>query len=150
MDFTLYKGVSGTNVDIIDQKTGVPTTLVVNQPTLNRYMATWKLRLSQNIDLSATYRIQAKLKCERQNSRSPFSAVPQKMRVLAAESKNSSFLDSIVNFFSSLFGQQTQNTPPQDTPTAVTTPRGDQIKLGTFYPAKVEQGDNCTFLRFKF
>lgn len=149
MTFFLYKNTGTTMVDIIKQSPIIPTTLITNTPTLNRYQATWKFNLDADIDLSATYRIQAKLKCSKITAATPFNRTNQNVLAVKNQS-NASFLDNIINFFASLFSPNNNtNQPASPTPIA-SSQKSEQLNLGTFYPATIETGDNCTFVKFRF
>ena len=144
--FIMYKTVSGNNADIISQSQPIATEKVVNTPTLSRYKATWKFNLDPNLDTSATYRIQAKLKCQKKVASIPLAKAPSNKNVLAAETSNN-FFSNIASF---LFGTSAQSTSSQNpTPTPKTSFKDDQIKLGTFYPSQVLE-KACTFVKFSF
>lgn len=146
--FSFYEGDDVNAVRSV--KATVNTTSIVNSPTLARYMATWTFKVPTNLDLSKTYRIQAKPTCSRLNA----FAVPTSSNraVLAETTQRQSFFDRVWNFFSALFGgSKVQNEQP--TPSVQTQPtvsKNNQLQYGTFVPGTEVERFNCNWIRFKF
>lgn len=144
--FVMYKTTNGNNADIISQSQPIPTELTVNTQALKRYKAVWKFNLDPALDATATYRIQAKLNCQKNTASIPLAKVPSKSNVLAAETSSNIFS----NIASFLFGTSEKSTQTQNpTPTPKASFKDDQIKLGTFYPSEVLE-KTCTFVKFSF
>lgn len=153
MTFRFFKGSDPTKQELIKEEkinTQAPITLADKV----QYKAIWNLLIPSNLDTASVYRIQAKPTCSRKAAAAFFS--PQNTVVLAAETKNLSFLDRFVAFFTGLFqGSRPQNNSaaPAATPTLTNNQRKN-LQLQTFRPAtkveKLQDQDNCTFLRFSF
>ena len=145
--FLLYKTISGNNADIINQSQPIATEQIVNTAALARYKSVWKFTLDPKLDTKATYRIQAKLNCQKKIAAVPLAKAPGNRNVLAAETKDTGILSAIASF---LFGSsQTTQQAPNPTPTPKTSFKEDQLKLGTFYPSQVLE-KTCTFVKFSF
>lgn len=151
MTFRFLKGSDATNQTLVKEEkinTQAPITLADKI----QYKAIWNLLIPSDLDTKSVYRIQAKPTCSRKAAAAFFT--PQNTVVLAAETKNLSFLDRFGAFFTGLFqGSRPQNKSA--VPAATSTLTNNQrknLQLETFRPAtkieKLKDQDNCTFIKF--
>jgi len=123
--------------------------IVEESPNKVRYQTDWELQIPSTVDANKSYRVWAELDCQRKTNANAGGSTAS---VLSAEDEATpSFFGKIINFFKSLFGQDTEVSPEpipateQDEDAAIQ----QQLRLDTVRPGNVTL-KACNMVFFEF